>query len=186
MLDLAISLSLIVLCTHLLGGVGKARVTDSVRHGTDGSGSGLMTLWQLSSLALSLSPSPLSRKHRELKRDVLATRDELRKTSSQDEFAKWARLRRKLDKQTADLEKLGESCRREREGSTPTAKTCRCRDPDAQELLLRRYQVSSLDHRHPRPIRLHLVPQVVRRPIPSAKLVRPCHLLAFLPFCARR
>ena len=34
---------------------------------------------------------------------------ELAKTSSQDEFAKWAKLRRKLDKGIADLEKISES-----------------------------------------------------------------------------
>jgi len=34
---------------------------------------------------------------------------ELGKTSSQDEFAKWARLRRKVDKSLADLEKISTS-----------------------------------------------------------------------------
>lgn len=41
-----------------------------------------------------------------MKRDVLKMKSELAQTSSQDEFAKWAKLRRKLDKGVADLEKM--------------------------------------------------------------------------------
>lgn len=39
---------------------------------------------------------------------MLADKAELAKTSSQDEFAKWAKLKRKLDKGLADLEKISE------------------------------------------------------------------------------
>ena len=42
---------------------------------------------------------------RALRRDVYATKQELAATSSQDQFAKWAKLRRKVDKGLADLEK---------------------------------------------------------------------------------
>ncbi|KAI9250616.1 WRB/Get1 family [Sporodiniella umbellata] len=45
-------------------------------------------------------------KQSKLKTEVLKTKAELNSTSSQDEFAKWAKLRRKLDKGVADLEKL--------------------------------------------------------------------------------
>ncbi|KAI8053178.1 WRB/Get1 family [Gilbertella persicaria] len=45
-------------------------------------------------------------KQQKMKRDALQLKAELSQTSSQDEFAKWAKLRRKLDKATADLEKL--------------------------------------------------------------------------------
>ncbi|KAI7897861.1 WRB/Get1 family [Cokeromyces recurvatus] len=41
-----------------------------------------------------------------MKKDLLLLKTELGQTSSQDEFAKWAKLRRKLDKSVADLEKL--------------------------------------------------------------------------------
>ncbi|KAG1088308.1 hypothetical protein G6F42_020318 [Rhizopus arrhizus] len=41
-----------------------------------------------------------------MKRDTLKLKSELGQTSSQDEFAKWAKLRRKLDKSVADLEKM--------------------------------------------------------------------------------
>ncbi|KAI8372370.1 WRB/Get1 family [Choanephora cucurbitarum] len=46
-------------------------------------------------------------KQQKMKRDALKLKAELAQTSSQDEFAKWAKLRRKLDKSVADLEKLG-------------------------------------------------------------------------------
>ncbi|KAI8984729.1 WRB/Get1 family [Mycotypha africana] len=45
-------------------------------------------------------------KQKKMKTDVLRLKAELGQTSSQDEFSKWAKLRRKLDKAVADLEKL--------------------------------------------------------------------------------
>ncbi|KDQ57408.1 hypothetical protein JAAARDRAFT_58032 [Jaapia argillacea MUCL 33604] len=43
---------------------------------------------------------------RKLKSEVLQTKTELLQTSAQDQFAKWAKLRRSVDKGLADLEKL--------------------------------------------------------------------------------
>ncbi|KAI5120654.1 hypothetical protein M0805_007991 [Coniferiporia weirii] len=43
---------------------------------------------------------------RTLKNEILEAKAELLKTSSQDQFAKWAKLRRRVDKGLADLEKL--------------------------------------------------------------------------------
>ncbi|EPQ56907.1 hypothetical protein GLOTRDRAFT_137389 [Gloeophyllum trabeum ATCC 11539] len=43
---------------------------------------------------------------RQLKADLLAKKAELLQTSAQDQFAKWAKLRRSVDKGLADLEKL--------------------------------------------------------------------------------
>ncbi|KAH8119318.1 WRB/Get1 family [Phellopilus nigrolimitatus] len=43
---------------------------------------------------------------RTLKSDILTAKSELLQTSSQDQFAKWAKLRRRVDKGLADLEKL--------------------------------------------------------------------------------
>lgn len=54
-----------------------------------------------------------ARKQRELRKQVLIDKAELAKTSSQDEFAKWARLKRKLDKGLGQLEKESE-CRNDR------------------------------------------------------------------------
>ncbi|KAI9478029.1 MAG: WRB/Get1 family [Benjaminiella poitrasii] len=45
-------------------------------------------------------------KQKKMRRNLLQLKTELGQTSSQDEFAKWAKLRRKLDKSVADLEKL--------------------------------------------------------------------------------
>jgi len=45
-------------------------------------------------------------KHGQLKKEVLSTKQELLQTSAQDQFAKWAKLRRKLDKGLEDLERL--------------------------------------------------------------------------------
>ncbi|SPO20505.1 related to Protein GET1 [Ustilago trichophora] len=44
-------------------------------------------------------------KQRTLRRTIFTTKQELAATSSQDQFAKWAKLRRKVDKGLADLEK---------------------------------------------------------------------------------
>ncbi|KIJ39946.1 hypothetical protein M422DRAFT_32546 [Sphaerobolus stellatus SS14] len=46
------------------------------------------------------------RQHSALKREVLASKQELLQTSAQDQFAKWAKLRRKVDKGLEDLEKF--------------------------------------------------------------------------------
>ena len=47
-------------------------------------------------------------RQRTLKSEILSTKSELLKTSAQDQFAKWAKLRRSVDKGLADLEKLSE------------------------------------------------------------------------------
>lgn len=43
--------------------------------------------------------------HRKLQREYLKARNEMNATSSQDEFAKWAKLRRNHDKLLDKLEK---------------------------------------------------------------------------------
>ena len=44
----------------------------------------------------------------DLRKSILEYQKKLAQTSSQDEFAKWAKLRRKLDKGISDLGKLSE------------------------------------------------------------------------------
>lgn len=46
-----------------------------------------------------------------LKHEILTAKAELLQTSAQDQFATWAKLRRRVDKGLADLEKLSESLR---------------------------------------------------------------------------
>ncbi|EKM75594.1 hypothetical protein AGABI1DRAFT_46229 [Agaricus bisporus var. burnettii JB137-S8] len=50
--------------------------------------------------------SSLVRQQSRLKTELLKTKQELAKTSAQDQFAKWAKLRRSVDKMLSDLEKL--------------------------------------------------------------------------------
>jgi len=45
-------------------------------------------------------------RQRQLKAELLTTKKELLQTSAQDQFAKWAKLRRSVDKGLAELEKL--------------------------------------------------------------------------------
>ncbi|KAI0730288.1 WRB/Get1 family [Fomitopsis betulina] len=45
-------------------------------------------------------------RQRKLKSEILVAKKELLQTSAQDQFAKWAKLRRGVDKRLADLEKL--------------------------------------------------------------------------------
>lgn len=53
-----------------------------------------------------LSPaSPKLQKHNKLRNEILVLKKELLQTSSQDEFAKWAKIRRILDKKTAEFTK---------------------------------------------------------------------------------
>jgi len=52
--------------------------------------------------------APTVARQRKLKAEILATKKELLQTSAQDQFAKWAKLRRSVDKGLADLEKINE------------------------------------------------------------------------------
>jgi hypothetical protein len=45
-------------------------------------------------------------RQRQLKAELLTKKKELLQTSAQDQFAKWAKLRRSVDKGLAELEKL--------------------------------------------------------------------------------
>ncbi|KAG5220350.1 GET complex [Salix suchowensis] len=70
----------------------------------------LITIFALAySLYLRLFHSSLHVRQRKLKTEILATKKELIQTSAQDQFAKWAKLRRSVDKGLADLEKLSTS-----------------------------------------------------------------------------
>ncbi|EMD33567.1 hypothetical protein CERSUDRAFT_117683 [Gelatoporia subvermispora B] len=58
------------------------------------------------SVYLRLFYSAKMAEQRKLKSEVLVNKKELLQTSAQDQFAKWAKLRRTVDKGLADLEKL--------------------------------------------------------------------------------
>ncbi|KAF9580241.1 GET complex subunit get1 [Lunasporangiospora selenospora] len=88
-MQLAFAVLLVVLVTELINLVGKTHFT---------------------ALAYDLYLRTVHKdsvaKQRQLKKEVLTLKNELSRTSSQDEFAKWAKLRRKMDSKAAELEKL--------------------------------------------------------------------------------
>ncbi|WVW85406.1 hypothetical protein I302_107444 [Kwoniella bestiolae CBS 10118] len=87
--NLALLIFLVVLLTQVVAWVGQTVLQDIA--------------FSISSrIALSKS----SKQQSDLRKQILADKAELGKTSSQDEFAKWAKIRRRLDKGLADLEKL--------------------------------------------------------------------------------
>ncbi|CED84323.1 protein get1 [Phaffia rhodozyma] len=87
-MELAFLLFALVLSTEILNWVGKSLLVDL-----------LFSAYQF------FAQGPLINQQRSLKKEVLTTKLELDRTSSQDEFSKWAKLRRKLDKSIAELEK---------------------------------------------------------------------------------
>ena len=64
---------------------------------------------QAYALYLRLFYSAKVTQQKKLKTEILANKKELLQTSAQDQFAKWAKLRRSVDKGLSDLEKLSES-----------------------------------------------------------------------------
>ncbi|KAG0338910.1 GET complex subunit get1 [Podila humilis] len=88
-MQLAIGVLLVVLLTEFIGLVGKTQTTT----------------WAYD-LYLRVVHKDRIAKQRQLKKEVLTLKNDLSRTSSQDEFAKWAKIRRKMDSKIADLEKM--------------------------------------------------------------------------------
>ncbi|KAF9376589.1 GET complex subunit get1 [Podila verticillata] len=88
-MQLAIGVLLVVLLTEFIGLIGKTQTT----------------AWAYD-LYLRVVHKDRIVKQRQLKKEVLTLKNDLSRTSSQDEFAKWAKLRRKMDGKIADLEKM--------------------------------------------------------------------------------
>jgi len=88
-MDLLFTIFLLVFVTQLISWIGQSFLHDSA-----------------CALYLRLFHSSKVSKQRDLKASILVSKQELMQTSSQDQFAKWAKLRRKVDKGLADLEKL--------------------------------------------------------------------------------
>ncbi|KAL9095325.1 MAG: hypothetical protein Q9163_006515, partial [Psora crenata] len=63
-------------------------------------------LWTLYSRLPASSTSNETRKQLQLRREVVKLKRELNATSSQDEFAKWAKIRRQHDKKVAEYDEL--------------------------------------------------------------------------------
>ncbi|KAF6821389.1 CHD5 domain-containing protein [Colletotrichum plurivorum] len=80
--------------SHLVNTIGAATINN--------------LLWTLLNY-LPVSTAKNAKQHRQLQAEFLKTRKELNATSSQDEFAKWAKLRRTHDKLLDQLEKSKQS-----------------------------------------------------------------------------
>ncbi|KAG0286408.1 GET complex subunit get1 [Linnemannia gamsii] len=88
-MQLAFGVLLVVLLTELINLIGKTHFTAL---GYD--------------IFLKVMHKDRVTKQRALKKELLTLKNELARTSSQDEFAKWAKLRRKMDSKIAVLEKM--------------------------------------------------------------------------------
>ncbi|KAG8979659.1 GET complex subunit get1 [Tulasnella sp. JGI-2019a] len=88
-MDLILTIFFLVLLTQLISWVGKSVLQDLV-----------YALYQRVFEGTKVT------EQRQLKTSILTTKKELSETSAQDQFAKWAKLRRKVDKELADLERL--------------------------------------------------------------------------------
>ncbi|KAF9982313.1 GET complex subunit get1 [Mortierella antarctica] len=88
-MQLAFGVLLVVLLTELINLIGKTHFTAMAYD-----------------LYLKIAHKERVVKQRQLKKEILTLKNDLARTSSQDEFAKWAKLRRKMDSKIVDLEKL--------------------------------------------------------------------------------
>ncbi|KAG8882049.1 GET complex subunit get1 [Tulasnella sp. 332] len=93
-MDLILTIFLLVFLTQLVSWVGTAVLQDLVF-----------------SLHQRVFYGAKATEQRRLKTSILTAKKELSEISAQDQFAKWAKLRRKMDKELADLEKLSTSIR---------------------------------------------------------------------------
>ncbi|PWW75263.1 hypothetical protein C7212DRAFT_322688 [Tuber magnatum] len=95
MISLLILVIVLTIATHLVNTLGAAAINNA-----------LLVFYCGIYTSLPTKTSQDVRNQQALQKEVVMLRAELRGTSSQDEFAKWARVRRSLDKKVADLEKL--------------------------------------------------------------------------------
>ncbi|GBE80649.1 Protein GET1 [Sparassis crispa] len=88
-MSLIVTIFVLVFITELISWIGKSVLFDFVY-----------------ALYLRIFCSAAVARQRKLKSEILVGKKELLQTSAQDQFAKWAKLRRSVDKGLADLEKL--------------------------------------------------------------------------------
>ncbi|KAI1781148.1 CHD5-like protein-domain-containing protein [Hypoxylon cercidicola] len=94
MISLLLLVLLVELGAHFVNTVGAATINN--------------LLWNLY-LALPTQTSKQAAEKQKLQKEYLTIRRDLNATSSQDQFAKWAKLRRQHDKQLEQLEKMKSS-----------------------------------------------------------------------------
>ena len=154
---------------------------------------------------LRITRSPTAMRQRTLKSEILSTKSELLKTSAQDQFAKWAKLRRSVDKGLADLEKLSEFTSSKFPGPKKQKRwmdahviyhfLCRRRSSIFQ-IFFRfeiQYTIMALDHRIA--VRRRMVVQEAACVFSSSRMVWsawmvacvticPCRYVFFFPYCS--
>lgn len=101
----------LIFVTELISWIGKSVLLDlvSCSAGIQGIFAYPGSVVQVYALYLRLFYSEKLSQQKKLKSDILANKKDLLQTSAQDQFAKWAKLRRSVDKGLSDLEKLSES-----------------------------------------------------------------------------
>ncbi len=109
--SLLIIVFVLQLIIHLVGALGATTMNNVVSDHLPYSSeiiSYLLTainqLWDFYN-RLPTSTAKGAREQRQLRRELVRVRQEMNNTSSQDEFAKWAKLRRQHDKLQAELER---------------------------------------------------------------------------------
>ena len=107
-MSLLITIFLLVFVTQLIAWIGKSVLLDIVCVFFFNHNIRSLTTNKTYDVYLRITLSPTAMRQRALKSEILSTKSELLKTSAQDQFAKWAKLRRSVDKGLADLEKLSE------------------------------------------------------------------------------
>ena len=146
---------------------------------------------------LRITRSPTAMRQRTLKSEILSTKSELLKTSAQDQFAKWAKLRRSVDKGLADLEKLSEFAssnfsrpkKNKNDGwmlILSTTFLCRRRSSIFQ-ICFRfeiQYTIMALDHRIA--VRRRMVVQEAACVFSSSRMVWPAWMVACVTICPCR
>lgn len=162
MLPLAVLIFLVTLAVEVVGWIGKDTLANVV-----------FPLF---------ATGPSAKQTRAYKAEILAAKAELAATSSQDEFAKWAKLRRKLDKSVAELEALSTSSTPLDDGSH---RHSRCRRRDSLRLW-DQVQGAPLGPHHRAPLRHLLMAQEGGCLLPPPGLVRPCDLLSRTPLRPHR
>ncbi|KAJ5081467.1 hypothetical protein NUU61_009731 [Penicillium alfredii] len=110
MLSLVLTILFVHIAIYLVNTIGATTI-DSV-------------VWLLF-LKLPTSTSRQAREQQRLKREVLQLKREMNNTSSQDEFAKWAKLRRRHDKTMEEYEAMNKTLTSQKASFDWTVKTAR-------------------------------------------------------------
>lgn len=129
--------------------------------------------------------SSLSTTQTKLKAEILNTKTELLKTSAQDQFAKWAKLRRSVDKGLAELETLSEHASTD---SSIALNKPFIRQPNflAKKRVLPEIQFFHLGSYDWASARCGMVVPQVGCVLSACWMVWPSRMVAFIPFCSER